>query len=473
MIYEKHPPYKSGYPQERISTEISRDGMSAYITLNIGDEELRGSNQPYLIKEILLRLNKEGVVYGIKKSVLFGDLLNHRKLLVAEGIPPVNGEDSVISMYRLKERKPEIKEDGKADYYDMNLINRVEKGAWLGERTEPTSGTPGKTVKGEIIPAIPGKRYPLIYDRNTVKEVYENGITTLYSLITGAVHYKGDVISVSNLLEITGDINFKTGNIDFDGYLTVKGSVADNFSVIAGKDVEILGNFGVGSVKEIESRSGSVYIKGGIAGKNKAVVKSPSDLYTKYVSDATILCEGNVHIGFYCLNSNIVAKQVIIESPRGQIIGGNIQADLKVDVPIIGSGAEKRTVISVKGFDRRSLKNKLERLQDELTALKSKLARSKQEMSIYSFSMETSLGENKEYEKAKESYLKLKDGVNDVESELKTVVSNLKVKGDGEINIQKKAYPNTFLEIKNKSKEIRQELLPTCFYIQNDELKEI
>ena len=108
------------------------------------------------------------------------------------------------------------------------------------------------------------------------------------------MHYQGDRISVSNLLEITEDVDFKTGNIDFDGFLSIRGTVADNFSVAANKDVEILGNFGIGSVKEIESRCGSVYIKGGIAGKNKAVVKSTRDLYTKYVSDATILCDGDV-----------------------------------------------------------------------------------------------------------------------------------------------------------------------------------
>ena len=33
-------------------------------------------------------------------------------------------------------------------------------------------------------------------------EVYENGVTTLYSKVTGAVHYTGDKISVSNHLEI-------------------------------------------------------------------------------------------------------------------------------------------------------------------------------------------------------------------------------------------------------------------------------
>ncbi len=464
-----HPPVKFGELKERIHVEVSGDRLSAYITLCVREEEL---NQSFLVREIVMELNKHGVVFGIKKSVLFGGLCNHRRLLVAEGVPPVNGEDSTISMYKLKEFKPEIKEDGKADYYEMHLINRVNEGEWLGERTEPTNGTPGKTVKGETLPASPGKRYPLVYDKNTVREAHGNDVTTLHASIRGAVHYQRDRISVSNLLEISENVDFKTGNIDFDGFLTIKGTVADNFSVVANKDVEILGNFGVGSVKEIESRGGSVYIKGGIAGRNKAVVKSTRNLYTKYVSDATILCEGDVHIGFYCLNSNIVAKQVIVESPKGQIIGGNIQADMRVAAPFVGNTAEKRTMISVRGFDRKLLKETLEQSQEKLLALKSKLARAKQEVFIYSCSHEVNAGQLEEYEKSREAYLKLKDEVSGLENELRTITGHLRIRGEGEISIHKKVYPNTLLEIKGETKEIRRETLSTCFYVQNGELKE-
>jgi len=66
--------------------------------------------------------------------------------------------------------------------------------------------------------------------------------------------------------------------------VTIKGTVADGFSVVAVKDVEILGTIGIGSVKEVVSKEGSIYIKGGIAGKNKAVIKAKKDVYTKYIS---------------------------------------------------------------------------------------------------------------------------------------------------------------------------------------------
>ncbi|WFR55697.1 FapA family protein [Anaerocolumna sp. AGMB13025] len=461
---------KIGEIIERIQIEISGDRLSAYLTLCVKEEELKTTA---LVKEIIMKLNKLGILYGVQKQTLLEGLCNGRRLLIAKGMVPVNGKDSIITMYQLKEYTPEIKEDGTVDYYELNLINKVEEGEWLGSRTDATKGTPGKTVKGETVPAVPGKTYSLSYDRKTVKEVYENGVTSLYSLRKGAVHYSGDKILVSNLLEISGDVDFKTGNIDFDGFVSVKGIVGDNFSISADKDIEILGNLGVGSVKDIVSRSGGIFIKGGIAGKGRSVVKSTADLYTKYISDATIICEGDVHISSYCFNSNIIAKQVFIESPNGQIVGGMIQADLRVSSSYIGNPGEKRTVIVVKGFDRVVLKEEIERLQENMNTLKIDMAKVKQEAFIYSHSNDSGNDNTEKYEAAMNSYLEMKESYNLMYNELKTIAGYLKIKGDGEISIQKKAYPNTRIELRNQIHEVRRDTLKTSFYLQNGEIKEV
>jgi uncharacterized protein (DUF342 family) len=416
---------------------------------------------------------EKGIIFGIKTDVLLNGIDGRPPVLVAEGIPPVNGEDSVIRMFELKEPSPEIKEDGKADFYELNLINKVSEGAWLGERTDPTEGTPGKTVKGETIKALPGKRYPLFYDPATVREVYRDGVTTLYSRINGAVHYIGDKISVSNYLEIAKDVDFNTGNIDFDGFLTIKGAVTDNFSVAAKNDIEILGQFGIGSVKEVVSHRGNVSINGGIAGKNKAVVRSTKDIYTKFISDATVECDGIVYVGYYCMNSNITAKQLIIESGRGQIIGGRIQVEQKVSAAIIGNVGEKRTQIIVDGFDRNVLKESLETLQGTIQAAKRKLSKAKQLFSIYSYSAEMDPKKLGEYDEARENYFSAKDEVKQLECELKAVMKNFKVKGEGEIDITKRVYPNTCIQMKGQTREIKKEALSTCYYLQDGVINEI
>ena len=67
--------------------------------------------------------------------------------------------------------------------------------------------------------------------------------------------------------------------------MSVKGTVEDNFSVVASNDLEILGDYGVGAADKISSREGNIYIKGGIAGKNRplyAVRKSLCQIFIRY-----------------------------------------------------------------------------------------------------------------------------------------------------------------------------------------------
>ncbi|NLK85980.1 MAG: DUF342 domain-containing protein [Clostridiaceae bacterium] len=473
LLNAPHPPVKFGIIDQRIVIEVTDNDMKAYVTLYLEEHELSHENRASLMKEIIVKLRERGVIYGIKADALAGRLESRVPVLVAEGIPPVNGKDSVIKMFELKEPKPEIKEDGKVDHYELNLINKVQKGDWLGERTDPTDGAPGKSVKGEVVHQLKGKRFPLFYDPSTVSEVYENGVTTLYAKTTGAVHYNGDKISVSNYLEISSDIDFNTGNIDFDGFLTVKGAIADNFSVAARDDLEVLGEFGIGSVKEVVSRGGNILIKGGIAGKNKAVIRSTKDIYTKFISDATVISDGVVYVGFYCLNSNIIAKQVIVESAKGRIIGGVIEAEQKVEAAYIGNEREIRTQIIVKGFSRSKMKKDLDELHASLVKAKENLAKAKQAFSIFTEAVDSSSKQYKSFDSARERYFQSKDEVRRLEKELRTMQKYFRVKGEGEVNILKRAYPNTMIQIKNETKELFRDSIASCFFMQDNEMREI
>lgn len=472
ILFAPRPLEKFGEIRERINVEVSSDGLKAYIKLFVPPTELVGDAKIDLIKEIMDKLKAEGIIFGIKSEVFVGDLVRDKQILIAEGIPPVNGEDSVIKMYEIKEVKPEVKEDGKVDHYNLNLINRVAIGEWLGERKDPTPGIPGRSVKGTIIAATAGKMFPILYDRATVREEYKDGVTTLYALRNGAVHYEGDKISVSNHLEIVGDVDFKVGNIDFDGFLTVLGTVEDNFSIEATKDIEILSEFGIGSVKEVISKQGSISIMGGVAGKNKAVIKAKKDIYTKFVSDATIICEGSVHVGFYCINSNIIAKEVILDSPKGQIIGGSIQAEIRVVSSIIGSQNEKRTLISVKGFSRNIMKARLEELISEIESMKNELVKLKQKILVITNATHNTEDQRNKYLTLQEEFFRIKDKIRELENDRKIMSNALRTKGEGEITATKRVYPGVVLEIKNITKEIAVAISNSSFYLQDGQIKQ-
>lgn len=460
-----------GVLRERIYLRISDDKLKAYITLYVHDSDLSAENRQNLIKEIFDTLTSEGIVFGINSQVLAGQLKAGVEYVIAEGIPPINGEDAEVKLYETSTLKPQVIDKGKVNHYELNLINHIQVGEWLGEKKEPTPGTPGKNVSGEEIPAIPGRNFPLLFDRVSVQDKTKNGITTLYAKKNGAVYYRGDSIGVYDFLEIKGDVDFSTGNIDFDGFLSVKGTVEDNFSVASNNDLEILGEYGVGAAESISSHEGNIYIRGGITGKNRAVIRCKKNLYVKFLSDITVECEGSVYIGFYCMNSNIKAKQVIVESPRGRISGGYVEADIQIVAAEIGNKAETRTHVKVNGFDRNELKMELDGGLQRLQELKQSLIKTRQRLQVYSGKSDLTNEQMSAYEDLKNEYAQIKELIKELEYNCKQLNEYLKTPGEGAIVANQRFYPKVKVEIERHFEEILNNEPLVTYYVKDNELR--
>ncbi|MBN2220765.1 MAG: DUF342 domain-containing protein [Vallitaleaceae bacterium] len=440
-----------GEYKEVVEVSVSKDRFTAYAIVNLTEEEFAAIDTNSIIDMIVKMAAEVGVTYGL--DVLH--LLDHMKVgelfVIAKGIEPVKGEDAVIRLYEIEDAKPEVFQDGKVNHYELNLINKVIEGDWLGERIEPTEGVPGRTVFGEIVPAISGKQEKLIYDRKTISAHLdeEKGITTLRAKRVGAVVYENGVLSVCNYLEIKGKVSFETGNIDFDGFVDVKEGVEDNFSVVADNDIQVMGQLGVGAVNSIESREGSIYVRGGIAGQGKATIVCDGDLFTKFASDCTIICKGTVHIGFYAMNCNIQAKEVLLEAMNSRIIGGNIEADIRVCAGEIGSRAETLTAIRIKGFNRQAMREEYDSLDQTLEKLKQMSQLLKQKIAIYQ-SADVQNMENKDVEALEQyesEYLRCQKSLKMYGQRKKNYVSYLHTKGDGEVSAFKCMFPNVRVQM--------------------------
>lgn len=469
LVFAPQEARRFGSTKEKVKVEISGDKLKAYVTISADKSELVGSA---IISKIVEKLNEKGIVYGIKKDAFY-NLVTNQPILVAEGVLPISGIDSINKMYQLKEVRPEIKEDGNVDHYELNLINMVKEGEWVGERIAATEGIEGRNVFGDPLKAMAGKNYPLLYDKNSVREVNEGSKTVLYAKRSGAVFFQGESIGVSNHLEIKENVGVKTGNVNFDGFLTVKGTVEDNFSIASTKDIEILSEYGVGNVKEIKSEEGNIYIRGGIVGKGKTIIRCKKNLYIKYVADADIYCDESVHVGFYCLNSNITAKEVILDSMKGQIMGGTINAEVRVVTAITGSSSEKRTIIKVKGFDRNTFKEELDEVCKNIEEIKAEINMYKQQLAIYSNSFDSFKTRKNEYDKLTTRYSELKTILLEYEEKRKKLISYLRTKGEGEISIIKRAFPNCMLEIKGIQKEIQKPVIRVSYYYNEGTIKEM
>ncbi len=130
---------------------------------------------------------------------------------------------------------------------------------------------------------------------------------------------------------IAGDLDLKTGNIDFHGFVEIRGDVPDDFSIKASKGMKISGNVGACRLEA----GGPVEI-GSMAGKEIGQILCHGDLKASYLNLASVACHGNVLASNEIRNSQIKSTgQIIVE--RGSIIGGKAVALEGIEAKILGA----------------------------------------------------------------------------------------------------------------------------------------
>jgi uncharacterized protein len=457
-----------GYVKPRVNVLISEDEMEATIYINITNEELN-ENKESIVEEITRALEAQGVTDGIE-NIYEKPLKVQCEMVIARGIPPVFGEDAKITVFEILDKKPIVKEDGSVNHYELNLIDNARAGDWLGERIPPKEGSPGLTVTGKLIPGKKGMSANLKYDKRTVGEYEEKGITVLRALVDGAIKFDGDKIKIDNHLIIQGDVGYETGNINFDGYVTINGIIKDGFSVTAKYDIAINGNMGICAIGKIHSIEGSIFIKGGIFGRNVAKIEAKRSVFVKYCNECTITAGDDINVGFYALDCNLNAQKVLLDPKFGKIIGGTIIAKVKVVSGVIGNESEKKTVINVQGFDRNAIRKEFEMLLEKYKELLEEASVVKRQIEILENALSGAEYANmEEYNKYVRKYEEIICEIKMLDVTRKNLQITLQTKGEGEIGIFKAAYPETIIEIKKIQKKINS-IVSGSFYAENREL---
>lgn len=461
-------PIEIGAWLPNIEIEVSRDKMFASLFVYETTDFIR-QNQEELKQQIEELIKENGITHGVQPLV-FESIVPGKAYLIAQGTPPVKGEDAKVIYLEIPERKPVIREDGKADYYDMNFIFEISEGTWLGEKIPPQLGQDGCNVYGETIPAPKGKDASLKYDRKSAFEVEENEKVVLRSKISGVLEHVQGLISVNHHLPINGDVGVETGNIEFDGSITIRGTVQSGFSVIAKGDISIEGPEGVSGAKLIRSLEGDVFIRGGIFGLGETQVEAAGNIFVKHVNEANLVAGQNINIGFYSLGSNLKAHSILVDERKGKIIGGKAIAKNTIVTAISGNRMERRTDLIIEVINKQEsyaliqdkagiLKNK----QEEILLLESQVSKlmgmqhhfNKQQIAVF--------------EQTKLKLKMLKEEVLLLDQEIKLLMNDLRDSGKEEINITKEAYPGTYIQIGKKS-SILTKLTNGTFIVEFGEL---
>jgi uncharacterized protein len=326
-------------------------------------------DSPMTIEDARKALSSAGVKSGIKQDVLNSIFVEARfdeEILVAEAVPAKDGDRAKIKFFfdTSNEFTPKEDSDGRIDYKDVSLLHNVEKGNQLCRRIPPTPGTPGSTVTGKIIAPRPGPDRVLPLGKNT--EVSPNDPDLLIAASGGSVTFnrQNSKVEVNPNLEIKGDVDFKTGNIEFNGSLIVTGDVKAGFKIKATGDVEVGGCVEDATVEA----GGNIIIKKGFIGRGNGLVCGGGDITIKYVQGQKVICEGNLNLGGELLHSQIkVSGNVYLTSRKGAIIGGSVMAQGSVETSQLGSESYTATEVAV-GHDYK-LADRLEEIDKEIVQI--------------------------------------------------------------------------------------------------------
>jgi uncharacterized protein (DUF342 family) len=319
------------------------------------------------MNDVLFILAEKAVVYGIDYDTLEEILskgLYGKEFIIASATLPIAGKDAVIAEVLPidPDAKPFLNEDGSVDYKKWDNIRQIKEGEVICTRTPPTPGIPGISVYGMPLSPTSGEDYALPKGVNT-KTI--NNETKLVASIDGFLYRQGYNICVGGIYIVKGDVNFKTGNIEYFGDILIRGNVTAGFSVIAGGNVSIEG---IVESAYIESKEGNVFLKGSVFGLNNANIIAKKNINAQNIQDTKIKTGQTLTVRRQIRNCKIEAENV--EMPHeGHIISSTVAFRGHVKCGNIGgkSGAVNEFIFVED--ERRLFKEELQKLNELLQKL--------------------------------------------------------------------------------------------------------
>ena len=316
-------------------------------------------------KEIESDIRNLGVKSGINTEVI-QQFLKERKYgetyTVANGTPARNGSDGYIE-YKFNvdlKPRPKMNQDGTVDFHSLENVNHVRKGDIVAVLHPEDRGEAGRDLMDRVVKPDSVKHIVFRYGKNLT--VSEDGLSLITS-VSGHVTLDKDKVYVSDVLEVI-NVDNSTGNIQYDGNVTIKGNVLAGFSVEASGDIAVSGIVEGATVKA----GGNITLNRGVQGMNRAVISAGGNIVSKFIESAEMVKANGDIESDSILHSKVMAKgKIIAAGKKGLIVGGEVRSTIMVSAKNIGNNMGTATVVGV-GVDPSSRK-RIEELKKNLEQL--------------------------------------------------------------------------------------------------------
>jgi uncharacterized protein (DUF342 family) len=290
-------------------------------------------------------LQLSGVTTGIDSNAivqLVKDDTYFKLIPIAIGTPVTPGKDGRILEHFPHEVTNEIKVDekGVADYRSRSYVQTICEEEIICDIIPPEDGKAGVRVDGKIID--PKRTHPARVPMGKNTRVAENG-KHLVAAIDGHLVYVNGQYVVRPLLEIKGDVDYSTGNIDYRGDVHIHGDVRENFFVRATGTITIEGTVEAANIEA----GGDLIVSSGVLGDNRATIKSAGCIRVKYLESCVAYAAKEIFADCIMTAHVYSDEAICVTTGRGTVIGGSLTAAHTIKAKMLGSQANTRTAVTL------------------------------------------------------------------------------------------------------------------------------
>lgn len=333
----------------------------------------RGEGNPITLNYMESILEGAGITTGIRWEEIRERVLEvngERRILhgvvIATGEPPI---DEVPAHLRVRKEllrrltKPTSPPEG--GYPATIPIVVVRRGELIARVVENRRGQAGTDVYGN--PVEPSKRE---IERIEPKKNTTISDGALLATRSGRLQLEGGTIWVDEQLEITGSVDYATGNIEFPGDVNLKGEIKDGFHVWAAGSVTAAQTV---DVSQIYCKK-SFVTPGGVIGRKQQILRAGGKVSCRFVEHCQVESRSSIFIKEYSYQSRLYALDRIVLGDEGSLIGGEVVAAHGVVAGELGNeaGVPTQLVVGINFVGERRLQSAREAFQkvrDELNRL--------------------------------------------------------------------------------------------------------
>ncbi len=425
------------------------------------------------VNDLLDSLARAGVKYGIIKDSIESFFAKRRyceDIILARGNNPVEGKAAFITYNFNTDNslKPKANEDGSVDFHQLDTISSINKGDILATLSPAVQGKPGMDVFGAVLQ--PKKVLTKILKHGKGVHLSEDGLT-MYSDVNGHAELANGKVFVSSTYEVPADVDASTGDIIYEGNVTVNGNV------ITGYSIQAKGNIIVNGVVEgaLLVAAGQIILKRGMQGMSKGRMEAGSNIITKFIENAKVKAGGYITTEAI-LHSKVSAKgDIIVGGKKGFITGGEIHSGKTITVKTAGSAMETHTLLEV-GIDPgimeeyRNLEKSISGMNADLEKLMPILEAYKKKLS----SGEKLTQDKVDYVRmAAEKCIALKNEIKESNNRCDQMKIEMGNSDSGSIRVENVAYPGVKLVISNVNYFIKNEIHYSKFVRDKADIKVI